>query len=452
MENIKYPKVLIISHNALSLHFNNGKTLYSLFKDFPNYNVAQLFFQDEIPESDKFSTYFKLTDVDVIKNVFKLNDRDICGNEQKIKLGEHFNYEMSKYKKIIINILRNNLFLLVLLRNLIYKLPYWNSKNLNIWIKNFSPDAIFFLGGNYKFSFNIANKLAKKYNIPLYIYITDDYIFNKKKHAFFTNFQQKMLIKTYKKAFNYAKYVFVIGDQMAKDFSNFFNKKFIPIMNLIEIEKYDSIKCDSIKCDSINNTDIITIVFIGGLHLNRWKQIVNLSNILNKIIEETSINVNVEIYSITPPEDDILQQLNKKPLFYKGKLFGDEVIRKMKSADLLLHVESDEEKYRQLTRLSVSTKISEYCACKKCIIAYGPNEVASIRLIEDNNLGITITDSFTEEENFNKLKNLLINKELRDKIGLNAYNFALNNFEAKSTRKKFLEYLIQKNENNNSVM
>ncbi len=435
MENKKYPKVLVISHNALSLHFNNGKTLYSLFKDFPNGNVAQLFFQDEIPESDKFYTFFKLTDIDIIKCLFKLKQRNICGSESKIKLGEHFNYQMSKYKQVIINILRNNMFFLVLLRNLVYWLPFWNSKNLNEWIEKFAPDAIFFLGGNYKFSFNIAYKLSQYYRIPLYIYITDDYIFNEIKGAYFSKIQQKGLINTYKKSFNYAKQVFVIGEQMAKDFGKFFGRNFIPIMNLIEVDRYNNIIVGKEKDDTI------TIVYIGGLHLNRWKQIVNFGRIINDIILSTGSKIVIEVYSITQPEEQIFNQLNIAPLSYKGKLLGDDVIRRMKSADILLHVESDEEKYRQLTRLSVSTKISEYCACKKCIIAYGPNEVASIRLIEDNKLGITITDAFSDEENRIRLKNLLLDKKLQDDIGLNAYNFALNNFEAKVTRHRFLEYL-----------
>ena len=49
MENIKFPKVLIISHNALSKRFNNGSTILSLFKFWPEENLAQIYFRKETP-------------------------------------------------------------------------------------------------------------------------------------------------------------------------------------------------------------------------------------------------------------------------------------------------------------------------------------------------------------------------------------------------------------------
>ena len=53
-------KVLIVSQNSLSLHANNGKTLTNIFQKWESNSLAQLYFQDEIPESVKFHKFYRI--------------------------------------------------------------------------------------------------------------------------------------------------------------------------------------------------------------------------------------------------------------------------------------------------------------------------------------------------------------------------------------------------------
>ncbi|MCO6060839.1 hypothetical protein NG726_29880, partial [Pseudomonas sp. MOB-449] len=55
---------------------NNGKTFASLFQDWPPDKFAQLYFQDETPESEKFTNFFMIRDIDILKGIlspFKKN-------------------------------------------------------------------------------------------------------------------------------------------------------------------------------------------------------------------------------------------------------------------------------------------------------------------------------------------------------------------------------------------
>ena len=52
------PRVLVISNNSFSNTSNNGKTLASFFKDFSSENIAQLYFNKEVPDVEKFDNYF----------------------------------------------------------------------------------------------------------------------------------------------------------------------------------------------------------------------------------------------------------------------------------------------------------------------------------------------------------------------------------------------------------
>ncbi|MFH0736061.1 MAG: hypothetical protein V1773_16525 [bacterium] len=428
-----FPKILIISHNALSMHTNNGKTLYSLFKDWPSENIAQFYFHNEAPESDKFSSFFRVTDIDIVKVLFGRRKKSNCGEIIEKKVSDSTSNHKKSTISVFLNLLLKNCpFIVTLLRNILYQTKLWNSALFSNWCKNFKPEGVFFLGGNYKFSFDIAVFLSNKYKIPLYIYITDDYILNNANSLILLNSQRNNLIKTYKKSFNIAKNVFVIGDMMASEFRLFFNRDFIPIMNIIEIDKYN------IKTDNKKETNNITITYIGGLHLNRWKQIIEFGELIKRIEADSNYKIKVEIYSFEIPPKQIYQKLSKHPLYFCGSLFGEKVIEKLNNSDILLHVESEEKKYRQLTKLSVSTKISEYLASNKCIIGFGPSEVASMKFISDNNIGITITDNMTIDEKINTIKTVIVNKQLREEYGKRAFSFAQNTLDAVVVRKKFL--------------
>ena len=184
-------RVLLISHNALSLHSNNGKTINSMFSGWNRSEVAQLYFQDEIPESKQFRKFFRVRDLDIIKTLFLLRKQAHCGNTvlPKEKVESHYE-SFSKSKLLIIRLLRKTEVLKLILRDVVYGTGIWRSADLIAWITDFSPDSIFFVGGNSTFSFNIASKLSSIFEIPLDIYITDDYILNAQPQGFLAKVMQ----------------------------------------------------------------------------------------------------------------------------------------------------------------------------------------------------------------------------------------------------------------------
>jgi hypothetical protein len=427
--NEKCVKILIVSHNALSLHANNGKTLYSLFKDWPAENIAQLYFQDEKPESEKFHNFFRVRDIDIFKVIIRIKKQSHCGDviASEKYLG-NLQVNRSKIKDIIKIILKDYMHIHIIVRDLIYATNIWRSNKLLDWISDFHPDAIFFLGGNSLFSFKVVLWLSEKYKIPLYMYLTDDYVINNKPVNLIQKWQHKALINCYKQTFDKATGLFVIGEMMAVEFEKYFSIKFHPIMNSIE---FSNIVRPSFQRPSRNE---IIIVYAGGLHLNRWKMIVEFGRLIKKCIKSLNKKVIIEIFSVQLPDVSIRTQLDAAPLSYKGELSGNNLKARLESADYLLHVESFEEKYRQLTKLSVSTKISEYLASGTCIIGYGPAEVASMRILSDNKIGITITDIDSDDEKIEKLKTIFSDSDKRNEFAQRGFDYAFNNFNAEKTR------------------
>lgn len=421
------PKFLIISHNSFSKTSNNGKSLESIFGNYSKENLAQLFFsQNEDPDFTFCNNYFKITDTDIIKNLITLSK----SNGGIINCNSNTNsFSKNKFKNYIFKFLKKNASKIILFRDLLWKVGKWKTPALFKWIKNFNPDIIFYVGGNNGFSHDIATYIQDKYSLPLVTFFTDDYLINPKYDNLLSKIQHHRMNKFYHRTIKKSSLCFTIGELMSKEYSNYFKKDFLYIMNSIPIEPY-------IIPDKRNNK--ITISYIGGLHLNRWKMICEFAQIINQIGSSYILSINV--YTTTSLTQEMLQSFTNNHINYRGAVFGTELNKAFNDTDLLLHVESNEQYYRSLTKLSVSTKIPEYLATGKCIIGYGPIEVASMRLLSDNNIGIVISSD--NNNNYQGLATALEDYNFRIEIGKNGYDFANKYFETKYVREKFHNNII----------
>lgn len=417
-----YPRVLLISHNAFSFSKNNGKTFNLLFKGWDPNSLAQLYFSNELPESSTCFNYYRITDMDIIDSIFKKNKNYEVGNIINSKK------DSLDLSRITTNkIIKNNKFkknaALKYFRDSIWLLGKWDTPKLQNWLKEFSPQVILFAVGDASFSSNIVYNISRKFDIPLCLYYGDDYYLNQNANSLFKILHNKRTLKAHDRNLYHSSKLFAIGDLMAKEYEKKYHRKFYVIRTGV-----DEIKPDMpIK----TNENRITLSYVGGIHLNRWKSLIELGEILRKVQNIINKEIILNIYTLAIPDRFITEELNKKPLNFCGAIYGKEVNRVLMSSDILVHVESFDKEYRALTRLSISTKIPEYLASGKCILCFGPNEVASIKLIEENEVGLTITDNDGEKEINEKVVKILIDKQKREIYGSKAKKFAEENFNRK---------------------
>ncbi|MRR37181.1 glycosyltransferase family 1 protein [bacterium] len=67
-----------------------------------------------------------------------------------------------------------------------------------------------------------------------------------------------------------------------------------------------------------------------------------------------------------------------------GRVSADEVAQVQRAADVLVHVEGLDLRSRMQVHQSFSTKIVDYLACARCVLAIGPRGVASIDYFVEN--------------------------------------------------------------------
>ena len=393
-------KVLIFSHNVFSNSNNMGKTLAGYFQYFNAEDIAQFYIHSEIPTLNLCKNYYRITDKEMISSIFKRQSGKIFkevdihtkSNQSRTDTG----LTAKLYQKS-----RARTPLIYLMRNLWWSLGAWNTKKFNQWVDEFKPDCIFFASGDYAFMYKIALKTAKKRNIPLIVSCMDDYYFyNRNKNKFLGKLAHRLFMKQVKKTMNYTSAIFTICDTMTADYANLFHKPCYTIHTASTLKEP--------LCMEKKNK----ISYIGNLGLGREKQLLTIAKAL-QTVELENCPKYIDVYSgETRPE--ILKQLTEENgIRFHGKISPEEVLQIMGESLAVIHTESFDAEMRKRVKYSVSTKIADSLASGTPLLAYGPEEVASMQHLISHNAAFCAIDA---SELKNTLTSLLTNSAMRKEV------------------------------------
>jgi len=379
--------------------------------------VAQFYTgTNEYPDTNICKNYYRITDIELVKSMF-LFKRPKNSHKSLVRWLSSTEQAASKDSKLVA-LLKNHASSILFFREFVWSLNTWDSKEFNDWLRAFKPTHIFAVLGNCGNLHHIARTLSNRMEIPLVVYFTDDYVLSDNSSNLIQKLHFKWIRLEYHKTLAQAEKSFVIGEKMKKAYEAYFKRNFGVLINGISF-KSDS-KNDRIY---ISKDKPVVISFIGGIHLNRWKTIVRLGYIL-QTIDKYIFKLNV--FCIHRPENNIIDAFNKAGVEYCGRLTAEQVCKATANSHIMLHVESFERNIRLYTKYSISTKIPEYMASKRGVIAFGPYEVASIEIFKNNGFGCVLTDEDTEEQMRERIINYL--DEYNNIDFDRQYDYAYRNF------------------------
>jgi hypothetical protein len=204
---------------------------------------------------------------------------------------------------------------------------------------------------------------------------------------------------------------------MSDEYSNYFRREFKSIMNCVDTSEFVTLK--------ENKSSNLRISYFGGLHLQRADAILKFSEYLKEsICSNTPINTEIFVYTFSSIDNKTKEQFQKNNVQLQLPVKGDELRKAISDSNILLHVESNDEIIKSYTKLSVSTKLPEYFISNRPVIGYGPTDVASMRLISDNNLGLVFNSELEVHDNIIALKELLESQTKREYFAGKAYKYA----------------------------
>lgn len=366
--NIENEKILIISNNVLSTTNNNGKTILSYFDKLPKKNIRQLYFSEENPSVLGYE-YYKLSDRDVLNGKFNSSLRG------EIITGKNIN---TNSRKNIKKVETKHSEFMRLARELIW-INSWKSEKLESWLDGFSPTIVFFVGGDCLFAYNIYSFIANKYHVKASLYITDDYIMNRKKDKWIGTIRRKLIRKKVKKVLEFTTNFFTISTLMSKTYEEVLGRKSHVLFNMT----------DCLKKEVRKEEDEFTILYAGSLYYGRDWVLGKLAETIRKYNEIKNTSIMLEVYTNSIPSNNSLKYIDVPGASrYCGSLDKESLIEKYNKAYVLVFAESFDLSECEKTRYSLSTKISEYLSVGVPILAIGPKNIGSMQYLANYSLCI----------------------------------------------------------------
>lgn len=420
MSSTEYPKVLIISHNLYDDTNNIGKTLVSLFNGWPQNKIAQLYFRNDKPSFKYCKQYYCITDKDVLKSFMSLNIK-----KSGFVLKENIEMELSQNENSLYQIGNRRNPIISLVRDFMWSFGGWKSKNLKQWLLEVAnPDVILFVPNDYTLAYRVAlyvEHIIRKPMIPFYM---DDAFYYGCKTNLIDSFRRRDLRHFAKLIHQNAKEIFTISEYMSNEYEQLFGLPCQDFVNSVHVGEMPRSR----------RKDGLILSYIGNLHSNRWKSIIDIGQSLDQINREENINAVLRIYSGSILENKVKEEFSQvESIEFYGAISSKEVRSKQLEADVLIHVEAFDRASVNSTRLSLSTKIPEYLSTNRVVFAYGPSSIASMRYLKEFRIAITC---FEYSALHDSLK-MVLNSSIANEISNRGFRKAMESHDIKKVSNDF---------------
>ena len=411
-------KVLLISHNPITTYNNMGKTFLSLFSAFKPEELCQFYLYPTVPDTKCCGSYYRFTDHDALHS---LTYRNVVGGEITPNLKSHDGFTNEKEERTYRSA-SSHTELARLVRDMIWSISNWDNSCLNAWLDCQFPDIIFVAPGSQELLYDIAITISKERRLPIVAYICDDFYFLKDNSRTFSAFRRKRIRRRIEELMHKAALVITICPELAERYSKTFGVNATDLMTC-PISQIDSNNPTSKKQSPSNLT------YMGNLSYGRGRSILEIGQALESI-NSTDSKYSFDVYTGNEyPE--MLEQLSSCPAIrLHGFVTGDAYKDAFNSAGVFTHVESFEEENRERVRYSISTKIIECLASGKPLLAYGPEDVASMAYLRKNKCAILAQ---SQEELTATVKNVLTQEQIRKSVVENALQTSKH--EAKNSQR-----------------
>jgi glycosyltransferase involved in cell wall biosynthesis len=422
----QYPKLLIISHNLYDINNNIGKTLVSLLNGWPKDRIAEIYFRNDPPSFNYCSQYYCITDKEVLKSVVSLHTIKAGSvvsksDELKCSSAENKLYAFGNHRHPSVS----------LVRDYMWNMGNWKTKELRNWILNtVKPDLILFVPNEYCLAYKVALYVASLVNKPIVPFYMDDTFYFNVHTGIIDSFRRKQIRTLATKIHTYSKSILTICDYMSDVYEKHFKKQCYAFMNSVEISEPRGAK---------RLEEQVLLTYMGNLHSNRWKSLVEIGKALESIEKEKGIHCIVNIYSTSYLEEAMKDAFNSvHTLNYVGNIPFSQLRAKRAESDILLHVEAFDKRSVDSLMLSLATRIPEYLSTGVPIFAYGPACLSTMRYLTNFDLAQVCYD---KEDIVNQLSVLLSDENRRNDLALRGFERAKTYHDRKKVSAHFQEIL-----------
>ena len=189
------------------------------------------------------------------------------------------------------------------------------------------------------------------------------------------------------------------------------------------------------------------MLFAGHIYCNRWKSLAVIGEAL-KVINKDGIKMVLDVYTIDELTKEQTQALSTERYIYMKVAIPPTLLaEEYRKADIALHVESFDKKYRLATRVSFSTKIIDLMATGCAILAVCWNRHSGYQYLKEHDAAFCV-------DNYNDvlplLQKLVDNPVHIQEYAKKAYECGKRNHSRETIHnqmKQMFEKVIKENKN-----
>ncbi len=364
-------KVLLISHTPTTTYESMGKTLFSLFSALQPDELCQFYLYPSLPDVAHCGAYYRITDKDVLKGYATLRVR---GGEVYPVVGGSAPFENPEDEALYRNP-KNKKPLRMLLRDGMWRFAHWYTKGLRAFIEREKPTAIFVAPGTASCIYHAALRVSRDYRLPIVSYICDDYCFVKRPASLLGRWHLKNLKKITERLQKACVRSVVISTALKKRYEDAFSTPCEVVMTGTSLPIASAPKVV---------TPPSSITYMGNLCFNRYRSLLEVGQALDRLNETHGTSYTLDIYSGDTDRNMIDPLSGARSIRFHGFVTGEAYTKIFNNASLFLHVEAFDEDSMDQVKDSVSTKIADCLASGTPLLAYGPQNVASMQHLRDN--------------------------------------------------------------------
>lgn len=400
-------RVLVLSNTPWDNNNSFGNTYSNIFSGMDDLEFVNIYCRSGNPNTSIELKCFQITTGAMLKSIL-YRENVVTGHEVK---QQNLDGELlSKHDSDIYNFARNKRWILLFwVRELIWKIGRWNSKELKDFLDAYKPDIIFqpIYGQGYAYLNRMALFIKAYTGVPMFGYVSDD-CYSYRQFSVSPLYWIDRIIRhdLLKKVIESCSVLYVVSDIQKKEY-----------------EKMLNVTCKVMTKGITNNRNSqsnglhspLRFIFAGNIGEGRWKTLVHLGRALNRIAKGKAI---LRIYTRTPITNRIKKQLTLDSVQLMGSVDSDQIMELYNESDILVHVESFNLRQRLSVHQSFSTKLVDYFSMGKCIFAVGPKDVASISHLINYDAAIVAT---SKEEIFEKLNTMISNPSIMSEYCKKSY-------------------------------
>lgn len=405
---MEQPKILIVSRLVWD-DDSVSNTLTNLFGDYNPNKIARIYIETKQPNTKCCYNFYQISEISLVKKLFHWNlktgkiIKTMGLKKSNIENDVTANQEASTMKYVR----GHRTWFFSLLRDFIWGLNGWKTKELKQFILDFNPDVVW-LDGSPLILMNRLNnyvyKIAKK---PTVTFLMDD-VYNYESCTGTWDKIYKFFLRKYvKDTVDNCQHVFVASPKMKKEYDKEFHIKSTFISKSFDTEIIQA-------CNATIHRPI-KLVYLGNVLIGRLDSLVYIGQCLKEINKDRH-KIQLSIYT-----NDYISEESRKILLVDNSVKlcpsvpYNKVSEIIHNSDVQVFVESLDGKNMSVARLSFSTKIIDYISSGKCILALGPQKIAPIEYLKNEDAAIVATSKKELMDSLLKLINPEVIHEYAEK-------------------------------------